>query len=257
TTDAEKKYVKQSVETAKSSAKEMNADFDTYVYYYYGVSGEDEFRETISLNYKRSLWIEDYAKEIVSDKQIKEYYENEVVGDMEASHILITSKAAEGASDDDKSKAETNAYQEAKSIIEKLKKGEDFATLAKKYSEDESTSKNGGSLGKVNDGDYAKEVIESLKTLKVGDYTLIPVKSSYGYHIIYKSSQDDKPNLDDTLKEEITNIISKEIASENSFYIKALKALREKNNMKILDSELEKAYEKLVAQYEAQSNTSK
>lgn len=253
----EKSYIKQSLETAKSSAKEMNADFDTYVYYYYNVSGESAFKDYISLNYKRSLWIEDYAQEIVSDKQIEEYYKDEVVGDMEASHILITSKAKDNATDEEKSSAEKEAYQKAKDIIDKLKSGEDFSKLAKQYSEDEETATKGGSLGKINDGDYADEVIESLKSLKVGSYTLTPVKSSYGYHIIYKSSQGDKAKLDDTLKKEIRATIGKEIADQDGFYIKAMKALREKNKMKILDSDLEKAYEKLVARYEAQSNTSK
>jgi hypothetical protein len=50
----------------------------------------------------------------------------------------------------------------------------------------------------------------------------------------------------DTLKTEIRALIGKEISSETSFYLKAMKALREKNGMKFNDSELEKAYEKYI-----------
>ena len=195
-TDAsEKAYVNQTVKTTKESAKKLNADFDLYLQYYYGLSSESKFRDYISLTYKRNLWVQDYAEEEVTEKQIQQYYDEEVVGDIEASHILITVDSKENATEEEKKKAEQKAYDKAKEVIEKLKKGEDFSKLAKEYSKDSTTADKGGSLGKINTGDYADEVFEALKNLKDGSYSTSPVKSSYGYHIVYRTSQDKKGGM--------------------------------------------------------------
>ncbi len=247
TTSDETKYVNQSVDTVNEAITKYNTDFDTYVYYYYGVANKEAFKNYVALNYKRSLWIEDYGQEVVTDTQINDYYETETVGDMTLSHILITSEATDSMSDDEKAEAKTKALNEAKEIITKLQAGSDFAELAKEYSKDDTTASSGGSLGKVNTGDYADEVIDAAKDLEVGSYTTTPVLSSYGYHIIYKTAQDDKPELDDTLKTEIRATVGKEISSESSFYMTAMKALREKNGMKFEDAELEKSYESYIA----------
>ncbi len=256
-TDAsEKAYVNQTVKTTKESAKKLNADFDLYLQYYYGLSSESKFRDYISLTYKRNLWVQDYAEEEVTEKQIQQYYDEEVVGDIEASHILITVDSKENATEEEKKKAEQKAYDKAKEVIEKLKKGEDFSKLAKEYSKDSTTADKGGSLGKINTGDYADEVFEALKNLKDGSYSTSPVKSSYGYHIVYRTSQDEKAKLDDDLTKKIRTTIGKEKANESGYSVKALKALREKNNMKFEDAELEKAFNKLIQQQEKQAASS-
>lgn len=256
TTTEEKSYINQTVKSTKEAAKKVNADFDLYLTYYYGLKNESEFRDYLSLNYKRSLWAKEYAEETVTEKQIKEYYETEVVGDIDASHILITVDTKDGATEEEKKSAEQKAYDKAKEIIEKLKKGEDFSKLAKEYSKDSTTASKGGSLGKINTGDYADEVFEALKNLKDGSYSTSPVKSSYGYHIVYRTSQDKKAELDDNLTKEIKTTIGKEIVAESGFSVKALKALREKNNMKFEDTTLEKEFEKLILQYENQAKSS-
>lgn len=256
TTTEEKSYINQAVKSTKEAAKKVNADFNLYLTYYYGLKNESEFRDYLSLNYKRSLWAKEYAEETVTEKQIKEYYETEVVGDIDASHILITVDTKDGATEEEKKSAEQKAYDKAKEIIEKLKKGEDFSKLAKEYSKDSTTASKGGSLGKINTGDYADEVFEALKNLKDGSYSTSPVKSSYGYHIVYRTSQDKKAELDDNLTKEIKTTIGKEIVAESGFSVKALKALREKNNMKFEDTTLEKEFEKLILQYENQAKSS-
>ena len=256
TTTEEKSYINQTVKSTKEAAKKVNADFNLYLPYCYGLKNESEFRDYLSLNYKRSLWAKEYAEETVTEKQIKEYYETEVVGDIDASHILITVDTKDGATEEEKKSAEQKAYDKAKEIIEKLKKGEDFSKLAKEYSNDSTTASKGGALGKINTGDYADEVFEALKNLKDGSYSTSPVKSSYGYHIVYRTSQDKKAELDDNLTKEIKTTIGKEIVAESGFSVKALKALREKNNMKFEDTTLEKEFEKLILQYENQAKSS-
>lgn len=246
TDNDEKAYVNQTVKTTKETAKKMNADFDLYLNYYYGLANERAFRDYLSLTYKRNLWVEDYAKETVSEKQINEYYEEETYGDIDASQILITVDSKKDATDDEKKEAEQKAYDKAKEVISKLKNGEDFAKLAKEYSKDDNTNSNGGSLGKVNTDSVSSEVFSALVNLKDGSYSTSPVKSSDGYYILYRKSQDKKPELNDELTEKIKTTIGSEIAKESGFSVKALKALREKNEMKILDTDLNKDFESLV-----------
>lgn len=242
-TSDETAYVNNSLKTVKDQATSLGTDVDTYVKYYYNVANEKAFKEYVALNYKRSLWIEEYAQETVTDTQINDYYETETTGDMTLSHILITSNATNDMTEEEKNKAETEALNQATQLITRLKNGEDFAKLAKEYSKDEETKENGGSLGVVNTGSYASEVIDAAKKIEVGSYSTSPVKSTYGYHIIYKSKQEDKPKLDETLKSTIRATIGKEISQESTFYVKALEALREKNEMKFKDNDLFKSYE--------------
>ncbi len=242
-TTEETNYVNQTLKSLKDAAKEANVDLATYISAYYGMKDEDELKDYLALNFKRNKWVSEYAKETVTEKQIKEYYESKVYGDIEASQILITIDADSDASDEEKTKAENAAQDTARNIIKELKDGKDFAELAKKYSKDQTSASNGGSLGKVNDGDLAKEALDALRTLKDGSYTTSPVKSSYGYHILYRKSIDAKPELNDELTEKIKTSVGEEIAKEDGFNAKALKALREQNEMKIIDTDLKNELE--------------
>ena len=244
TTSEEKDYINGQVKSVKESAKSMNADLDLYLNYYYGVASEEAYREQLSLTYKRNLWANDYAKESVTEKQINDYYENYYVGDIEAKHILITVDVKSDATSDEKTEAENNAFDKAAEVISKLNAGEKFDDLVKIYSQDSATSKKDGSLGKINVGDYDNDVFDALKALEVNKYSTTPVKSTYGYHILYKVSQDEKPELTDEIKDKIRTVVSKEVKQESNFAAKALIALRQKYEMEILDNELKNEYDK-------------
>ncbi len=242
TTSEEKEYVNSSVKSMKETAKNYNVNFETYLNYYYGISSESSYRDYLSLNYKRNLWAKDYAKESVTDTQINDYYENYYVGDIEAKHILITVDVDSTADSDKKTEAESAAFDKAVEIIDKLKAGEKFEDLVNQYSMDSSTSKKGGSLGKINVGDYNDDVFNALKSLNVGEYSTTPTKSTYGYHVLYKVSQDEKPQLTDEVKDKIRTIIGRELEEESNFTAKALIELRKKYNMSITDNELKELY---------------
>ena len=244
TTSEEKDYINGQVKSVKESAKSMNADLDLYLNYYYGVASEEAYREQLSLTYKRNLWANDYSKESVTEKQINDYYENYYVGDIEAKHILITIDVKKDATSDEKTEAENNAFDKAAEVISKLNAGEKFDDLVKIYSQDSTTSKKDGNLGKINVGDYDNDVFDALKALEVNKYSTTPVKSTYGYHILYKVSQDEKPELTDEVKDKIRTVVSKEVKQESDFATKALIALRQKYDMEILDNELKNEYNK-------------
>ena len=243
-TTEELEYVQQIVDSVKS---ESGDEFIDYIEYYYGVNSEKAFKDYIRLNYRRSLWIEDYAREIVTDKQIEDYYNDVYVGDMEVSHILITSDATSDMTDDEKKAAETEAYNKAKEIIEKLNNGEDFATLAKENSDDSGTAGDGGVVGTVNYGmNYDEDFVDAAAALEEGKYSSTPVKTQFGYHIIYKTKQNEKESLEDST-DTIRDIIAEESLNNNTLlYSEALEALREKYEMNIVDSDLSSDYEEYL-----------
>ena len=213
---------------------------------YYGYQSIKEFKEYIQLNYFRDLATTDYAKSQITDEKVEKYYEEETVGDIEASHILITVDVKDDANDKDKEKAEEKALNKAKEVIEKLNNGEDFAKLAKKYSKDDSNKDNGGDLGKFNKGDMVSEFEAAAFNLKVDEYTKEPVKTSYGYHIIKKTKEHEKESLE-KIKDEIIETLSSElIANDKTISITALKELRKEKGMKLEDSEIKTAYNKYM-----------
>src|SRR5690554_7860227 len=97
--------------------------------------------------------------------------------EIDASHILIM--AGYEALPQDTLKA----YNKIKSIREKALKGEDFATLAKKYSEDPNANQSAGRLGYFTafSLEYLFET-EAYNT-PVGEVSDI-VSSRFGFHII-------------------------------------------------------------------------
>ena len=212
----------------------------------YGYASLNDFKDFLKLNYYRDLATSDYAKEQVTDKEIEAYYESDIVGDIEASHILITAQASDDATDEEKKKAEEKAKKEAEQIIEKLNKGEDFSDLAKTYSKDESNKNNGGALGRFNKDDMVEEFSTAAYKLKVNEYTKEPVKTTYGYHIILKTKEYEKDTLEN-VKEEIINKLADKLLKESpTVSIKALTELRKEKGMNIEDSELKSSYNKYI-----------
>jgi len=84
--------------------------------------------------------------------------------------------------------------EEAKSVLERLKAGEDFAALAKELSTD--TSSKGGDLGWFPRGQMVTEFEEAAFALQPGETSGI-VQTSYGYHIINLLERDPNRPLDE------------------------------------------------------------
>ncbi len=82
----------------------------------------------------------------------------------------------------------------ALNIIERIKNGEDFAELAKTLSTDTGSGANGGDLGWFGAGAMVPEFETAAFALKnPGDYTTVPVKSQFGYHIIQLIAKQNRP----------------------------------------------------------------
>ncbi len=95
--------------------------------------------------------------------------ENEVV---RASHILIEF----GYNKD-------SALTFAKEILKRAKKGEEFESLARKYSQDKGSAINGGDLGYFGKGMMVKPFEDACFSAKPGDI-IGPIETQFGFHII-------------------------------------------------------------------------
>ncbi len=249
----------QAVEEQINQLKENYSDettFQSIIQQYFGVNSEDELEDMLRLEYKRNEAVEEFVADNLTDKEIEDYYDQNIIGDIKASHILITPDVDSDATDEEKEKAENKAKKEAERIIKKLDEGEDFAELAKKYSDDEATAKNGGDLDYFNTDDMDENFMDAVKKLDNDEYTKEPVKTQYGYHIILKVDQKEKPKLKevkDSIKETLAN---NKLNNNSTLHYETLMDIREENNIKWNDDELEKQYNELMDQLIKASSSS-
>lgn len=222
-----------------------------------GINTMEGLEAYYHLQYKRNKAIEDYVKSIVTDSEIQTYYDDEIFGDIKASHILIKSEATSSMTESEKQEKDDEALQKAKDIITRLNNGEDFATVAKEVSEDESTKENGGDVGFFAHGDMVEEFEDAAKALNVGEYTKEPVKTEYGYHIILKTEQREKVALDTIRDDIIEDIATEKLTDDPTLQVTALMETRKQAGLKFEDSVFEEQYNMLMEQQKQSLATNK
>jgi foldase protein PrsA len=78
-------------------------------------------------------------------------------------------------------------HSEALQVLERIKKGESFADLARELSIDRGSGKRGGDLGLFGRGQMVKPFEDAAFKLKKGELTNEPVRTQFGYHIIRRA----------------------------------------------------------------------
>ncbi len=207
----------------------------------------NEFKDALLISYKRKLATKDYEKTLIKDSEVQKYYDEKVYGDITISHILIKLDITDTMTDEEKTEANKKVDEKIKEIYEKLDAGEKFADVAKEYSEDTATKKDGGKIGTFSKQEmidkFNDEFEEAATNLKVGSYTKKTVKSSYGYHIIYKDEQKDKPKLEE-VKDTILDKLADELLEDDTkAEYKAMIKLREDYGLEFNDDEIARQYE--------------
>ena len=121
------------------------------------------------------------AKVEISEDEISEYYEEhpdefQNPKTVEARHILI--KVGQDAADEEVAKAKDKIQD----ILKKARSGQDFAELARQYSEGPSKDK-GGLLGSFRREAMVKPFADKAFSMQAGDISE-PVRTRFGWHII-------------------------------------------------------------------------
>lgn len=123
---------------------------------------------------------------------------NYTLNEVNAAHILLRGN-------DDNSKARIDA------IYRELQAGADFASLARRYSEDAQSAAKGGDLGWVSSDQFGGELAQTIESQPIGSISK-PVKTPYGYHIVLVRERRQADKSEAMLREQI----------KRSLYAKAL-----------------------------------
>lgn len=139
----------------------------------------------------------------ISDAEAEAYYKShsaifEKPEEVRARHILIAVR--QGSSDQDRKAAKKKAEE----LLERIRKGEDFAKLAAQYSDDPGSKEKGGNLGFFTRNTMVPEFDKAVFALEAGGIGG-PVETAFGYHII-KVEEKKKAFLPpyENIKEEVT-----------------------------------------------------
>jgi len=195
--EQQKRILEQLVQKNILASKAMHSD----------IVNDEVYKKTLKTtiaNIKEELalqvWMQKLSKEIkVSEKDMKDFYDKNKdkfvqKAQYKASHILLKTE------------------NEAKDIIKTLKKSknlkEDFASLAKEKSTGPSAS-NGGDLGWFSLDKMVPEFSQSLSLMKVNTTSATPVKTQFGFHVIYLSDMKKATTVSyDKAKDQIKMILS-------------------------------------------------
>lgn len=139
---------------------------------------------------------QDYLKKHpITDEMIKAAYEKRYAKqagtEFKARHILLESE------------------DDAKAVIKALDEGADFATLAKEKSTGPSGPA-GGDLGWFSPKQMVKPFADATMALKKGEYTKVPVKTQFGWHVILlEDKRDTQPPKLEAVKEDLRRELSR------------------------------------------------
>lgn len=192
----------------------------------------DSYKDLI----RYSLLVEEAVKDNtkIEDEELEAAYES-YVPPVTASHILVAEEDA------------------AKSLIEELNDGADFATLAKENSIDPGSAENGGQMT-FTTGQMVAEFEEAAFALEEGEITQEPVQTENGFHVIKMDKKPEKGTLEeetDVLKE---NIINEKLA-DDEYVFSILSTILQDANIQITDEDLKGTMDTFLLPEEAQGES--
>ncbi len=181
----------------------------------------------------RDMYFEKTVRAGVQEAEAKKFYDEQVKAlkpeeEVKARHILV---------EDEKL---------ANEIADKLKKGGDFAALAKEHSKDPGSKENGGDLGFFGKQQMVPEFEATAFKLNQGEVSA-PVKSQFGFHVIKVEEKRTKPlPTFESVKERILASMVHKKAQEVGAQ------LREKAKIEYIDEIVKKSVEAEKAQQAVQ-----
>ena len=164
----------------------------------------DDFKKKLALARTKLLMealLQNEAKTAVTDEAMKKVYADAIkeVGneqEVSARHILVESE------------------DDAKAISADLKKGGDFAAIAKEKSKDPGSKDSGGDLGFFTKDQMVPEFAEAAFKLDKGQVS-DPVKSQFGWHVIRVDDKRTKqPPTFEQVKDQIENFVQRKAQAD-------------------------------------------
>jgi parvulin-like peptidyl-prolyl isomerase len=172
-----------------------------------GIENSDAYKKKLEIVKKDlllSVWMEEQVKKIEqnsTDADYKSFYDKnrdkfKIPTQLNARHILVKTE------------------DEAKAIIKTLGEAKDIKAEFIKLAKEKSTGpsgKNGGDLGWFPLNRMVPEFSKSADKLKKGEFTKEPVKTQFGFHVIYL--EDRRPASEkkfEEVKEQIKAIVNRE-----------------------------------------------
>jgi foldase protein PrsA len=207
----------------------------------YGYESLEDYLSLVRTSQYNTYATTEYAKTLITDDEIKKYYDEKVYGDMSGVHILVKPAST---SNDDLDKAKKKAEEVLKAIKEDVNNGTDVKEAFEKYKDD--TSVTYQDLGTFNYTQMDEAFSKAAYALKVNEMSSTPVKSSFGYHIILKTAEFDKPSLDDKKEEIKTTLAETKSNDDSTLSVKAMINLRNKYGFSINDSDIQTYYDRSI-----------
>lgn len=155
---------------------------------------------------RHALLAQAYVSRLIQEKPVTEAMAHEVYDkqiatqkgvEYHARHILVPNE------------------DDAKGAINRLRKGEDFAKLAQSVSKDSSATR-GGDLGWLSPEKMPPAFAEALTQLKPGKYTTAPVKTDYGWHVVYmEANRPSQPPPFEAVRDQLMKAMQDQIVNQH------------------------------------------
>lgn len=130
-------------------------------------------------------------------------------GKIKVAHIMIRVK------DDASEQEKENLKKKAEEIYAKINAGEDYAKLAKEYSEDRNSARKGGEIGWINTGETFAEFDNAAFALKENNAISKPIKSPVGWHIIKRLDYKPVGSFEE-MRSELKHKIQRDVRSQKT-----------------------------------------
>lgn len=256
--DVDAKILNKKYKLNEEELNELKETADYYIEQYenYGYTKEefldsngfesyDAFIEYLGLDYKRTVCVYDYLAETkLEEDAVENYYNEHAFGKINNKHILVKTS---------NDMTEEQALSLANEIISRLNNGEKFDELATEYTTNYGNSIITEDLGEIGAFDKLEETyVNAIKDLDVEGYTTTPVKTSYGYHVIYcvdKKEKTDEISNGDRMA--IIDALAKEaeITLDDATYYQGLIQMRKEAGLKFFDKDFKEKYEEYCEPY--------
>lgn len=187
-----------------------------------GVENKQEVKDAIEKVKKQIIeqaFLFDKIKNLITEDKIKVKFDELIKNfpkeeETHARHILVKDKAT------------------ATAVIKALKQGVDFKKIAKEKSIDTATAKEGGDLGFFRKSELTKDLAEIAFTLTPGTYTQEPVKTEFGWHVLFvEARREAKPPTFEEAKDTLKAMMAEELL------VNMLKDLRKGADVQLFDKD--------------------